>query len=156
MQYDKVSSLAWLAGSMGIIVGSLAYSFGTWSQPGPAFLPLLCGAVMAILSLVIFAQSILTDRRGDKGRGGGSFFTARWAKLAAALMILFAYSFFLERFGFPMMTFIFMIFTLKVVEPTGWRKALLVSVLATIVCYFLFESWLKIPMPKGFWPSLFR
>jgi hypothetical protein len=55
-----------------------------------------------------------------------------------------------------MMTFGFMLFTLKVVEPTKWRTAVIASVLATTFSYFLFESWLKVPMPRGFWPDLFR
>ena len=156
MRYDKASSLTWLAGSLVIILGSRAYSFGTWSHPGPAFLPLLCGIIMAALSLIIFVQAILRDRKGVQEEDVSSFFTGRWAKLVAALFILFAYPFFLESLGFVPMTFVFMLFTLKVVEPTKWRTSLLASVLATTVCYFLFNSWLKVPMPKGFLPDLFR
>jgi putative tricarboxylic transport membrane protein len=156
VQYDKISSLVWLVGSIAIILGSLAYPFGSWSHPGPSFLPLLCGVIMATLSLVVFGQAIIKDRVEAKRKEESSFFTARWGKLIAALLILFAYAFFLEILGFLMMTFVFMLFTLKVVEPTKWRTTLLSSVLATIVSYFLFESWLKVPMPKGFWPNLFR
>jgi putative tricarboxylic transport membrane protein len=155
-RYDKVSSLVWLVGSIAIILGSLAYSFGSWSHPGPAFLSLLCGIIMAALSLIIFVQAIMKDKGEAKEKEAGSFFTARWSKLVAALIILFAYALLLETFGFLMMTFVFMLFTLKVVEPTKWRTAVIVSVLATAVSYFLFESWLKVPMPRGFWPDLFR
>jgi putative tricarboxylic transport membrane protein len=91
-----------------------------------------------------------------KGKEESSFFTARWGKLVAALGILFAYALLLESFGFLLMTFVFILFTLKVVEPTKWRTAVIASVLATTFSYFLFESWLKVPMPKGFWPNLFR
>lgn len=157
MRYDKVSSLIWLGGSIAIIFSSLAYSFGSWSHPGPAFLPLLCGIIMAVLSLVIFIQGTIKGRAGAKKKEEDrTFFTARWDKLAAALIILFAYAFFFDILGFLMMTFAFMLFVLKVVEPTRWRTALITSVLTTGVSYLLFESWLKVPMPKGFWPSLFR
>lgn len=156
MRYDKVSSLTWLVCSIGIILGSLAYSFGRWSHPGPAFLPLLCGIIMAALSLIIFVQAILKDKAGAKKKEEGSFLTARWGKLVSALIILFAYAFFFEIFGFLTMTFVFMLFVLKVVEPTKWRTALIASVLTTTFSYLLFESWLKVPMPRGFWTSLFR
>lgn len=111
---------------------------------------------MAALSLVVFGQAIIKDKAEAKRKEESSFFTARWGKLIAALFILLAYAFLLEILGFLMMTFVFMLFTLKVVEPTKWRTTLLSSVLATIVSYFLFESWLKVPMPKGFWSNLFR
>ena len=153
---DKISSLVWLIVSIAIILGSLAYSFGSWSHPGPAFLPLLCGIIMAALSSIVFFQGIIKERVKAKGKEESSFFTARWGKLVAALGILFAYALLLESFGFLLMTFVFILFTLKVVEPTKWRTAVIVSVLATAVSYFLFESWLKVPMPRSFWPDLFR
>jgi putative tricarboxylic transport membrane protein len=156
MPYDKISSLVWLMVSIAIIIGSLAYSVGTWAQPGPGFLPLLCGVIMATLSLIIFFQGIMKGKAKAKAKEEGSFLTARWGKLIAALAILFTYAFLIEEFGFLLMTFVFMLFTLKVVEPTRWRTAVIVSVLATILSYFLFEVWLKVPMPKGFWPNLFR
>lgn len=155
-RYDKVSSLAWLMASIAIIMGSSTYSFGKWSNPGPAFLPLWCGIIMAALSLIVFVQAILKDKAEAKEKEEVSFFTARWSKLVATLIILFAYAFFIEIFGFLMMTFVFMILALKVVEPTKWETALITSVLATTLSYFLFESWLKVPMPRGFWPDLFR
>jgi len=156
MAYDKISSLVWLVVSIAIILGALAYSFGGWSHPGAAFLPLLCGIIMAGLSLIVFLQGVTKEKGKAKGKEESSFFTARWGKLVAALGILFAYALLLENLGFLMMTFGFMLFTLKVVEPTKWRTAVIASVLATTFSYFLFESWLKVPMPRGFWPDLFR
>lgn len=156
MRYDKVTSLTWLVGSIAIILGSLAYSFGSWSHPGPGFLPLLCGVIMAALSLLIFIQATLIGQAGVKKKEEGTFFTARWGKLIAALAVLFAYALFIEIVGFVVMTFAFMLFVLKVVEPTKWRTALITSVLTTGISYLLFVSWLKVLMPKGFWPILFR
>lgn len=156
MRYDKISSLVWLIASIAIILGSFTYSYGSWAHPGPAFLPLWCGIIMAALSFIIFIQGIRKDKLEAKEKEESSFFTTRWSKLIAALFILFAYAFLLETFGFLMMTFVFMLFVLKVVEPTKWRTTVIVSVLTTTFSYFLFESWLKVPMPRGFWSNLFR
>jgi putative tricarboxylic transport membrane protein len=154
-RYDKVSSLAWLMASIAIIVGSSHYPVGSWSRPGPAFLPLLCGIIMAALSLVVFVQAMLRDSKEAKAEAEGSFFTPRWTRLITTLIILFAYAFLLEPLGYILMTFVFMLFVLKVVEPTKWTTSLIVAVLTTLVSYLLFESWLKVPMPKGLWPKIF-
>jgi len=152
---DKVSSFAWLMASMAIIAGSSAYSLGTLSRPGPAFLPLGCGIIMAVLSLVVFGQAVLRDKGKATKNEEGSLLTARWPRLVAALAILFAYAFLLEFFGFAMMTLVFMLFVLKVVDPADWWTAILEAVLAAGVSYFLFEFWLKVPLPKGIWLDLF-
>jgi putative tricarboxylic transport membrane protein len=152
---DKVSSFAWLMASVAIIAGSSVYSLGTLSRPGPAFLPLGCGIIMAVLSLVVFGQAVLRDKGRASKNEEDSVLTTRWPRLVAALAILFAYAFLLEFFGYPMMTLAFMLFVLKVVEPADWWTAILEAVLATGVSYFLFEFWLKVPLPKGIWLDLF-
>jgi putative tricarboxylic transport membrane protein len=152
-QFQKVSSLAWLVVSLAIIVGSSAYPVGTLSHPGPSFLPFSCGIIMAVLSAIVFFQAMGAGREKEKKRE--PFLTTRWPKLAAALFILFGYTFLLESFGYILMTFIFMFFVLKVVEPVKWRAALLEAVLAAGASYALFEWWLKVPLPKGTWLRFF-
>ena len=154
-RYDKVSSLTWLMASIAIIVTSIAYPLGTFAHPGPSFLPLLCGIFMGIFSLIVFIQAVLRDRREPEKKDEISFLTNRWPKLGVALIILFAYAFLLEFLGYLVMTFLFMLFVLRVVEPTRWRTTLIEAVVATGFSYCLFELWLQVPLPKGFWPGLF-
>jgi putative tricarboxylic transport membrane protein len=151
---DHVSSMILLIVSIAIIAGSLSYALGTLSSPGPGFLPLACGLIMAGLSLVVFVQAVSKGKK-ETGREGEAFWTSRWPKLAAALIILLAYSFLLETLGYVLMTFVFLLFVLKVVEPTPWGSALLESVLATGISYAVLELWLKVPLPRGFFPKFF-
>ncbi|MCX5906329.1 MAG: tripartite tricarboxylate transporter TctB family protein [Deltaproteobacteria bacterium] len=152
-RYDKKSSLIWFIFSLCIIGGASAYPFGVLSRPGPGFLPTVCGVIMAGLSLVVFFQAFGGDQKGkDEGK---SFFTARWPRLVAALVILLAYGFLVEPVGYLAATFIFILLALKVVEPSRWRTALLEAVLATVLSYAVFELWLNVQLPKGFWPRLF-
>jgi putative tricarboxylic transport membrane protein len=153
-RYDKKSSIIWFIFSLCIIGGASAYPVGVLSRPGPGFLPTICGAIMAGLSLVVFSQA-LWHEKGKKMEAGEPFFTTRWPKLVAALVILLAYGFLVEPIGYIAATFIFILLTLKVVEPSRWRTALLEAVLATGFSYSLFELWLKVQLPRGFWPQLF-
>ena len=152
-QLEKVSSLAWLIVSLAIIVGSSAYPVGTFSHPGPSFLPLSCGLIMALLSAIVFFQAMAGRKEKEEKRE--PFLTARWPKLGAAIFILFGYAFLLDSFGYILMTFIFMFFVLKGVEPVKWGTALLEAVLAAGASYALFEWWLKVPLPRGTWLRFF-
>lgn len=154
-RFDKVSSLTCLMASIAIIVGSSAYSFGTASQPGPAFLPLWCGAIIAALSLIVFIKAVLKDKIKAIEKKESSFLTPRWPKLLATLIILFIYAFLLELFGFLMMAFISMLLMLKVVESTKWRTAVIEAAAAAIFSYSIFALWLRVQLPKGFWTTLF-
>jgi len=158
-RYDRISSLFLMVVSLAIVGGSLAYSFGTWSQPGPAFLPLWCGVIMGFFSVNIFLQSLW---RRKKMEGGGkemevvSFFTDRWPKLLATVAILISYYFFLEVLGYILCTFGLMFFLLRVVETKRWRTVLLEAFLATAASFALFELWMKVRLPKGILWNLFR
>ncbi len=154
-RYDKKSSLVWFLFSLVVITGTLSsYSIGALSKPGPGFLPLLCAAVMAILAMVVFFQSIWKEKRRER-RSGEPLFTPRWPKIAIALGALLAYFLLLEPIGYLAVTFLFILGALKIIEPGSWRSALAEAMAATLFSYVLFEVWLKVPLPKGFWPGLF-
>lgn len=153
--FEKASSLAWLIVSLAIVAGSSTYSFGTWSRPGPAFLPLWCGIIMAVFSATIYIQATLKSRKEARAKEKVSFLPSRWPKLVAVLVVLCAYALLIESLGFLAITFITMLALLKLVEQTKGWTALTEAVLATLTSYAVFELWLKVPMPKGFWPGLF-
>jgi len=152
---DKISSLIWLAASIVIILGSLAYSVGTWSQPGPAFLPLLCGLAIAFFSVIIFVQALWGGRGEAKMKPELAFFTPLWPNLAIVLITLLAYTFLLETLGFIMMTFLFMFIVLKWVGRIRWGTALLEAFITTAASYGLFDKLLKVQMPRGIWGMFF-
>jgi putative tricarboxylic transport membrane protein len=156
MDREKVSSSVWFSLSLAIIIGSCFYNYGTWSHPGPAFLPLWCGIIMAILSSIIFLRALWEDKIGRWTKGKDSFLTSRWPKLVIVIFILSVFAVLLETLGFIIMTFVSMFGLLKVVGKIKWRIALIEAALATIISYTLFEIWLNVPLPAGFLPSLFK
>ena len=158
-RYDRISSLFLMGVSLVIIGGSLAYPVGTWSKPGPAFLPLWCGVIMGVFSASVFLQSQWRGRRREgkgKEREAVSFFTDRWPKLLGTVAILICYYFFLEILGYILCTFGLMLFLLRVVETTRWKIVFLEASLATAASFALFELWMKVQLPKGILWNLFR
>ena len=51
---DQISSLFWLFVGLGFASGGMHYGFGSWREPGAGFLPLLFGALLAFMSLLLF------------------------------------------------------------------------------------------------------
>lgn len=148
-RYDAISGLVIFFVSAVIIMASRSYPLGSLSQPGPGFLPLWCGVIMAFLSSVILIRTLRANRKKARAEERESFFTDRWLKVVLVLAALFAYSFLLELAGFFAANFIIILFLLKVIYSEKWRVALLEAATGALCTYLLFEVWLKLNLPKG-------
>ena len=117
--------------------------FGTVHNPGPGFFPWWTSLALGLLALIRLAQSLISSRAG-LGEGPG-----RVAKVAALLMALAAYAYFLEPIGYALCTFLLLLFMLRVTDPQRWAVAFSMSAIASIGSYLLFAVWLGVPLPPG-------
>jgi hypothetical protein len=65
------------------------------------------------------------------------------------LMVLLAFRYLLPVIGFAPSTLFFIFLMTKVLGHYSWRFSILFSVLTASIAYYLFQVWLKIPMPQG-------
>jgi putative tricarboxylic transport membrane protein len=98
-----------------------------------------------ILALIVLAESIRSSE--DSARGTGQL---NWTKIALVLLSLLLYAFFLERLGFVLTTFVLLSFLLGCIEDRNWVKSLGTAGAAALASYAVFELWLQIRLPKGF------
>ena len=147
---DRASALFWLIFSALVSYESHKLGLGTLHQPGPGFVFFWTGIVTAILSLVVLLMSF--RKRSPEGaqepifgKGGKGHVT----KIVLVLISLFLYALFMERLGFLVVTLLFFIFLLGVVEKKRWFFAVLVSLIVTAVSYLVFETGLQSQLPKG-------
>jgi putative tricarboxylic transport membrane protein len=148
MGRERWGSLVWLGIGIVISVASYRLSVGTFRNPGPGFLPFITGAILTLLSLILFVQT----RKPESGTDAGKpFFTnkGRAWKATLALIALLAYSLGMEYLGFLVSTTIFLAFLLGVVEPQKWYIVAFGSGLVVVASYTIFEILLKSPLPKG-------
>ena len=132
---------------VGVLVCINAYllGLGTFREPGPGFIFMLFGFLFTIFSLM----DVLKGAR--KARSNKLDFSGlRWRKVIWVLVLLSAYIFSLERVGFLISSFLFLLFLFKVVEPTKWWISIVSSFTAVLVSYAIFNLWLKVPFPIGF------
>jgi hypothetical protein len=148
---DRVSSLFWLG-------FGLLFAIGGWQQglvkrgvPGPGFLPFICGLIMIGLALIVLVPTLGAEKDENKESAGQErFFPNRGSgtRLAYTLTALVAYGICLPYGGFLLITFIFMLFMLRLMEPQKWGRAVLLSLSTAILAYLLFAA-LEVQLPQG-------
>ena len=116
---------------------ALGLPIGTVRNPGEGFFPLWLAVLLVALSLLLLGH-VLRARAGQV------------IGLVAALAV---YTAMLEWIGYPIATFLLVLYMVKVTHPQRWLLALAVSLLAAGGSYLLFAVWLKVPLPPGSWRS---
>ena len=115
---------------------------GHLRDPGKGFIPFLSGILLAGLSLTIFIRSILKKEKE-------SAFGKDWKKGVWVIGSLIIYALVLEKLGFLVTTFIFLILSLLSFQPRKLLSAFLVSLFTVLISYLVFSLWLKVQLPKG-------
>ena len=143
---DQRSSLFWLAAGLAIAIYSGNYGLGSFSSPGPGFLPFLTGLAIAGLALVVFLQQLSSrsrEKMTDLWRRGN------WPNVSMVMGALVLYTLLFQFLGFLLDTFWLIAFLQRVMEPMGWKKCLTGAVAASGGAYLVFQIWLKAKLPAG-------
>jgi putative tricarboxylic transport membrane protein len=117
--------------------------FGTIHSPGQGFFPWWISAVIFLLALLLFFQALTSRSSVARERSG------RIVKVAMLLVILAAYAFLLEPLGYPLSTFLLVLFMLRAIDTQRWPVALGMAAITSVGSYVVFAIWLSIPLPRG-------
>ena len=120
---------------------------GTLHQPGPGFLFFWIGIATALLSLTVILMSFKKPSSAEVEQS--IFEKGRLTKIVLVLLSLFFYALLVEWLGFLIVTLLFFVFLLGVIEKKGWLFAVLVSLVVTAASYLVFEKALQSQLPKG-------
>ena len=149
MRRDQGSSLLWLGVAVLICIGSLQLSLGTFNNPGPGFFPFGAGLILGILAAVVFVQPRRAASSSKGNRESVLVSPGAGKKIVLTTVALLAYVVGMEYLGFLISTFIFLAFVLRTIEPQRWGVVILESLLASGICYFVFQIWLQVELPRG-------
>jgi putative tricarboxylic transport membrane protein len=144
---DRASGLFWLIFSAFVSYYSYKLGLGTLHQPGPGFLFFWIAIVIAILSLIVMVRSL--KKRPPEEAQQPTFGKKNVTKIVLVLISLLFYALFMEWLGFLIVTLLFFIFLLGVIEKKRWLFAILVSLIVTAISYLVFETALQSQLPKG-------
>jgi hypothetical protein len=144
MTPDRVSGVALAA--LGAFVleecWRLRLPLGTLATPGPAYMPAVLAGVLLVAGLLVAA------RRGSVG----SLAALGWSEWRHAVAILAACAFValaIERLGYRLTMALTCAFLLGVVERKGAVPALVFAVAMAAGTFFVFDTVLRVPLPRG-------
>lgn len=146
-QYDRIAGIFFLAIGAFFALYARTVDIGTWSEPGPGFMPFSAGIVMIAMSVALLAVSL--KRAGPIMP---PFFpkSDSWKRVFATFASLGVYAAILDYVGFTLTTFIFVAFLVRFIFPQTWTRALLVAFFASLGARLLFVDFLKTQVPPGY------
>ena len=145
---DLVSSMIFIVLGIIFCTGGLKYKLSHFGSPGAGFFPFLFGLVLIGFSISLLVLSITGVKKPSE-----KFFPQKDSlrKILMAVLALLVYILVLPHTGFLLITFLFIVFTLRFFEPANWTSTLLAAFLTTVISFVLFEIWLGVQLPRGFW-----
>ena len=149
MKYrDIISSLFWIVLGAGVCYGAYDLELGAFSNPGPGFIFFWAGLAIVALSLALFIRAIKDEAvPGELKRV--FWMEIRWSKIVTVMGALLSYAIIFTKLGFILSTILLLIFLFKAVEPQGWTKVILGSLITTFIVYVVFHLWLRVSFPRG-------
>jgi hypothetical protein len=145
MQYrDLISGLFWLI--MGIILSiwSTEYKVGSFTEPGPSFLPLLLGLLLILLSLILLIMASKSFRKDDPPL---PFFASRdgGRRVVYAIVVLLAVA-----FGYLLTLFFLVVLLMRgAAGRQSCKVTLLVAFFSVLGVYLVFVLLLGQQLPRG-------
>jgi putative tricarboxylic transport membrane protein len=146
---DQWSGLFLLIIAGCILWGAVSLPYGNIHNPGPGFFPLWLGIILVAMAIGLMLNSawhrektkLLHDILTEK---------VRWKKVLLVLIALILYGFLINLFGFLIVTLLLMAFLLYFIEPHPWKTVIVWTLIGAFGSYLIFEVWMKLRLPKGF------
>jgi len=145
---DQWSGFFLLILSALICWGAYDLPYGKVRDPGPGFLPWWLGVILGMMSLALLLKSTW-QKKEAKSLGDLWRSKIRWARIFLALLALFLFASLLDTAGFLIISFLFLSFLLRFIEPQPWKSVIGWAIAGSASFYLVFEVWLALRFPKG-------
>ena len=134
-----------LAMILGLLVMGLSWQLGLGSlaKPGTGLAPLLAGGVIFISALLLVLS------RGKTHQDPPSFRAQEKKTYFLMTFVFVGWMLALPLLGYILGTFLATFSLAKVMKIPGRLRPFLLSIGTTFFCYFLFDFWLYMDLPRG-------
>ena len=144
MRIDRVSGVALAVVAVVVLEETwrLRLPLGTLANPGPGYVPVLLALGMLIAGALL----------ATLGRSPATLEGAGWSEWRHSVAIVGVCAFValgLERLGYRLTIGLACVILLGVVERKGPVPTVLVAIALAAGTYFLFDTLLRVPLPRG-------
>ena len=143
-----VTALCFLLLGVAYLAGSLRLPLGTNVRPGAGLFPLLVGVSLTVLSFLLLIFSLKQKESIPKDQEPFPEGKDR-QRVAAVAITLILFVVLLKPLGYGVSSTLLMAATLKLLGLRRWGKIVLISILTAAISYYLFDSLLGTPLPRG-------
>ena len=149
--YSRIGILFWFVIGIYVLISSLKLGLGDIHHPGPGFIFFCAASLLIVFNVIDLVVKLKVSVVNGQPQVDSVWQGVHWRKVLIVLCGLASYVFLLNFLGFLLSTFVLILFLLKSVEPVGWIKAVVLSLIITMVSYAIFSIWLKVPFPEAYW-----
>jgi putative tricarboxylic transport membrane protein len=157
MGRDAITGLVVFAASLFLFWATLKLERHPLVPVGPEFYPQLVLGATALLALLLVVSDLIAHRRA-RVAAPPAVHTARanYRLVVIAFAIFAIYVIALPYLGFRVATLAFLLAMPLALEPARgvrrrWIVVFVVALVATVVIYLAFESYLQVLLPRGRW-----
>lgn len=162
---DGIAGLVCLALSLGLFALTFGLPPAAMVPVGPAFYPrvviLIFGLLSAIL-IVLDVRAMQRRRASAAATAGGSATSAapraNYPLVLATFVEFGLYILLMPLIGFRISTFLFVLALEVTLEwPRSnkhWALAVLVAAATSLICFYVFEDYLSVLLPRGSWSGM--
>jgi hypothetical protein len=142
LSVDRVSGAALAAFGVAVLWQSRALPLGTLGKPGPAYMPMVLGALIVVGGV---ALAVL----GGDSVAARSLRFPEWRHVVAIVVACAFAALGLERLGYRLTIFLVVLFLLAAVERKRPTTAMVVAAVFAVGTFLLFDGLLRVRLPRG-------
>lgn len=148
MSRDKITGIFLFILGLVVFLKSLSYPLGSFRRPGGGLFPLIASILLMGLSASLAIQAFW--RKKTENHDQPPFFPEKVSakRVILGFVCLLAYRYLLPLIGFAFSTGIFIFLLSKFLGRYSWLISVVFAFITAVGAYFLFQVWLKIPMPR--------
>ena len=126
---------------------------GLFQEPGPGFVPFASGLSLVVIGVVMTLSRKFskpdpeTDHRADN-----PFLRLPKFSPVYTVLVLIGYGLILDQLGYLITTFLVMFALFYDRAANRFLSSVLASLLTVGTTYLIFETWLRVQLPRGIFP----
>jgi len=145
--------IAWVIVGGLISLLSWRIDLGNFHEPGPGFVAFASGISLVIIGAVMIISRFAAKRSSEGGHGSAR--KGWWSfglRPAHAVLLLIGYGLVLQTLGYLVTTFLAMFGLFYDRGSNRFLPSVVASILTVVSTYLIFETWLRVQLPRGILP----